>query len=195
MPRAGLTRDKVVALAADVVDDVGVERLTLAAVAERAGVALPSLYKHVSGIDGLHRDLSVLALRELVGELTRAAAGKAGRDALVALADAMRDYARRHPGRYAASAKAPDPDDDEHAALSNDAVTLVVDVLAAYRIAGTDAIDAVRAVRAAVHGFVALEAAGGFRMAQDLDASYHRLIDALDVAFTTWAKTSKGTKR
>jgi len=187
MPRVGLNRDKVVALAAEVADDVGIERLTLAAVAERAGVALPSLYKHVEGIDRLHRNLSVAALRELLAELTRAAAGKAGRDALHALAGTIRGYAQRHPGRYAASAKAPNAGDEEHEALSAETVGLVVDVLGAYRIEGADAIDAVRAVRAAIHGFVSLEASGGYRMAQDLDVSYHRLIDALDVAFTTWA--------
>lgn len=191
MPRAGLNRQKVVALAADIADDIGIERLTLAAIAQRAGVALPSLYKHVEGIDRLHRDLSVAALRELLAELTRAAAGRAGGEALHALARSTRDYARRHPGRYSASTKAPEPGDEEHEALSSETVGLIVDVLGAYQVEGADAIDAVRAFRAAVHGFVSLEANGGYRLAQDIDTSYLRLIDALDVAYTTWAQ--KGT--
>ncbi|MEV1143797.1 TetR family transcriptional regulator, partial [Micromonospora sp. NPDC049799] len=54
MPRAGLTPQTVVRAAADLADEVGLDRLTLAAVAARLGVALPSLYKHVRGADALH---------------------------------------------------------------------------------------------------------------------------------------------
>jgi AcrR family transcriptional regulator len=46
MPRVGLTHERVVAEAAVVADEVGLESLTLAAVAKRVGVAIPSLYKH-----------------------------------------------------------------------------------------------------------------------------------------------------
>jgi WHG domain-containing protein len=37
----------------------------------------------------------------------------------------------------------------------------------------------VRALRTAVHGFAALEAAGGFGRPLDRDASFRRLVDAL----------------
>jgi AcrR family transcriptional regulator len=188
MPRAGLTTDKVVAVAGDVADELGWERLTLAGVADRCGVALPSLYKHVAGLDGLRRDLSVAALRDVLAELSKATVGRSGPEALHALADTLRSYARRHPGRYTASVRAPEPDDGEHGALSADAVDLVVAALRGYGITDADAIDAVRSVRAAVHGFISLEASGGFRLAHDLDTSFRRLVDALDVAFTTWAK-------
>ncbi len=50
MPRAGLTPDRIISEAATVADEVGLDRLTLAAVAHRCGVSLPGLYKHVSGL-------------------------------------------------------------------------------------------------------------------------------------------------
>jgi hypothetical protein len=37
-----------------------------------------------------------------------------------------------------------------------------------------------------MHGFVALEAGGGFGLPQSVDASYHRLVDALDTALRAW---------
>jgi AcrR family transcriptional regulator len=188
MPRAGLTRERVVSEAAVVADDVGLDRLTLATVAQRFGVALPSLYKHVRGLDGLHRDLAVLGVRELTVALSRATVGRSGRDALQALAHAYRDYAKAHPGRYAASVRAPDPADEEHDAASDEVMAIVLAVLAGYGITGKDAIDAVRSLRAAMHGFVTLEAAGGFGLPRSVEASYTRLIDALDVAFGSWAE-------
>ena len=53
MPRAGLSPRVVVDLALEVVDDGGPSGwadLGLSAVAHRAGVAVPSLYKHVDGL-------------------------------------------------------------------------------------------------------------------------------------------------
>jgi AcrR family transcriptional regulator len=190
MARAGLTPDRVVHEAAIVADEVGLERLTLAAVAERFGVALPSLYKHVRGREGLQRDLAVLGVRELTVALSRAAVGRSGADALRSLARAYRDYAHARPGLYAASVRAPSADDAEHLKVSEDALDVVRAVLAGYHITGADAIDAIRALRAALHGFVALEAEGGFGLPQSLDASFTRLADAFDAAFSNWAASA-----
>ncbi len=192
MPRLGLTHERVVAEAATVADEVGLDRLTLATVALRFGVSLPSLYKHVRSLDGLKRDLAVLGVRELTAALSAAAVGRAGRDALQAIAKAYRQYAKAHPGRTAASVRAPDPNDAEHLAASEAILAVLLAVLAGYGISGANAIDAIRSLRAAVHGFVTLEAAGGFGLPQSVDATYDRLIDALDTAFATWAAAPAG---
>jgi AcrR family transcriptional regulator len=190
MPRMGLTRDRVVAEAGAVADEVGLDRLTLASVAKRLGVSLPGLYKHIDSLDGLKRDLAVLGVRELTTVMARAASGRAGRDALHAVADAYRAYAAEHPGLCAASIRAPAPGDTGHAEAGRAAVDILLSVLIAYRISGDDAIDAIRCMRVALHGFVTLEAAGGFGLPQSVDATFVRLIDALDTAFTTWASAS-----
>ncbi len=46
---------------------------------------------------------SLVAVRELGEVLRHAAVGRAGSDALRVVAAAYRDYATRHPGRYAAT--------------------------------------------------------------------------------------------
>src|SRR2546430_17046984 len=103
MPRAGLTPERIISAAATVADEVGLDRLTLAAVAQRCGVSLPGLYKHVSGLDEVRRGIALLAVRELTGAGARAAAGVTGADALRAISAAYRSYALACPGRYAAS--------------------------------------------------------------------------------------------
>lgn len=186
MPRVGLTRERIAQQAAAVADQAGFDRLTLAAVAARCGVSLPGLYKHVNGLDTVRRDVAVLAVRELTAVLAQAAAGLAGRDALVAFAQAYRGYATAHPGRYAASVRAPDPGDEEHSAAGAAAIGLIANVLTGYRIEGEDLIDAVRMLRAALHGFVALEAADGFGLPQSVDATFTRLVGSLHTAWSTW---------
>lgn len=194
MGRAGLTPERVVHEAAIVADQVGLERLTLAAVAERFGVALPSLYKHVRGRDGLQRDLAMLGVQELTVALSRATVGRSRGDALRSLAGAYRDYARARPGLYAASVRAPSPGDAEHLATNDEALDVVRAVLAGYGITGAAAIDAIRALRAALHGFVTLEQGGGFGLPQSVDASFTRLADAFDAAFSSWVAPDAVTR-
>jgi AcrR family transcriptional regulator len=186
MPRIGLTAERVVVEAGAVADEVGLDRLTLAAVAQRFGVSVPSLYKHVKGLDGLNRDLSVYAVRELHDALARVAVGRSGRDALNAIAAAYRAYAHAHPGLVEASVRAPAPDDAEHARVAGDIIAMLAAALSEYKLDEPDLIDAIRMLRATMHGFVTLEIAGGFGIPQSVDATFTRLIDSLDAAYRSW---------
>ncbi|SCG54367.1 TetR/AcrR family transcriptional regulator [Micromonospora inositola] len=186
MPRAGLTPQTVVREAARLADEVGYDRLTLAALAGRLGVALPSLYKHVKGADALNQKLAALATGEIAAELTSAAAGRAGGDALRAVANAYREYARRHPGRYPATQRVPDPADPDHVADAERAVGAIYAILRGYGLSGDAAVDATRMFRAAVHGFITLEAAGGFGLPRDIDRSFDQMVAGLDTACRDW---------
>ncbi|MGK5743022.1 TetR/AcrR family transcriptional regulator [Micromonospora sp. URMC 103] len=188
MPRAGLNEQAVVREAARLVDEVGYQQLTLAALAGRLGVALPSLYKHIRGADALAQKLSALVTAELATELTTAGVGRAGADALRAIADAYRAYARRHPGRYPATQRVPDQADPEHVAAGERAVGAIYAVLRGYGLTGDDAVDAARVLRSALHGFVSLEAAGGFGLPRDVDRSYEQLVTAMDTSFRSWPR-------
>ncbi len=189
MPRAGLSRSVVIAEAAELVDEVGWDQLTMAGVADRLGVRLPSLYKHIGSLDDLRRGIGLLALAELRDALGSAAIGRAGPEALREVALAYGAYARAHPGRYAATIAAPSPGEDERAALAERILQIVFAVLAGYGLAGDDAVHATRVLRAALHGFVTLEASGGFGMPQDIAVSYDCLIRTLDESLARWKPT------
>jgi AcrR family transcriptional regulator len=195
VPRAGLSTAVVVAEAAGVADEVGLDKLTLAMVAKRFGVALPSLYKHVPGLDALLQKVSALATAELADEVTVAAAGRAGGDAQRAIADAWRAYAKRHPGRYLAVQRVPDPADPAHVAAGEKVVGAVYAVLRGYGLDGADLVDATRAMRSAVHGFVMLETGGGFGLPQDIDRSFHRLVDLIDKGLQNLVASAAGELR
>jgi AcrR family transcriptional regulator len=191
VPRVGLNQQVVVREAARLADEVGADQLTLAALANRLGVALPSLYKHVRGADALAQKLSALATAELAEDLTAAVAGRAGPDALRALAAAYRAYARRHPGRYPATQRVPDRADPEHVAAGERAVGAIYAALRGYGLDGDDAVDATRMLRSTLHGFVSLEAAGGFGLPRTVDTSFDRLVAALDGTFRSWPREER----
>jgi AcrR family transcriptional regulator len=178
VPRAGLDRGQVVAAAAAIADAEGLDAVTLARVAAGLGVKSPSLYNHVPGRDGLVRGIAVQGLGELAAALREAAVGRSGTDGLLAASQAYRRFVLEHPGRYAAGAIAA-PDDDDHAAAGGAVLDVLRGVLRSWELSGDDEIHALRALRSAVHGFATLEAAGGFGLDVDLDASFTRLITAL----------------
>jgi len=179
MPRQGLDTQAVVDAAAALADAEGLEAVTLARLGAQLGVRAPSLYSHVDGLDDLRRRVATRGAWQLAGELQAAAAGRARGDALAAIADAYRAYARRHPGAYAALQRASN-DSGPAAAAAASVVDVVVAALRGYGLEGEDAIHAVRIVRAALHGFVALENDGGFGLPLARDESFGRLIAVLD---------------
>jgi len=190
VPRVGLTPDAVVALALQTADEVGSDALTLAEVAARAGVKVPSLYKHIASLDVLRNAVAAAATRELAHELRVAAVGVSRAEALDRLCQAYRGYALRHPGRYAATQRAPLPGesrDAAHAAAAEDVQAVVSATLRGYDIADDQLIDATRALRAALHGFCALENGGGFAIPVSIDESFARMVAGLDRMLSSWA--------
>lgn len=175
--RAGLDHEAVVEGAAMLVDEEGIDQLSLGRLAERLGIRTPSLYNHVSGLAGLKHDLALYCLRDLLDHATRAIIGKSRAEAIVALADAYRSYAKKTPGRFRLTQQAPESGDLESQALAQQVVDVVRAILAPYRLSDEDAIHAIRGLRSIVQGFVSLEVNGGFGLPVDLDASFHWLIN------------------
>lgn len=175
MARAGLNTDAVVTAAISEIDENGAAGLTIAAVARRCGVAAPSLYKHVSDVTELRALVSRRVIEELTAELVPAVTGRSGYEALSGLMRQWREYAVNHPRRYAALANDPlsDPRTRE---VASRLLSVLMAVLDGYGLSGSAAIHQARCVRSAVHGFVTLEAGGGFGLSEDLDISYERLI-------------------
>jgi len=183
MARAGLDSDAVVEAGARLADAVGLENVTLAQLASELGVRPPSLYAHVGGLEDLRRRIGARGASELASAMAEAGIGRAGGEALAALAHAYRDYARAHPGSYAAAQLARELRADPAAAAAGaQATEVALAVLRGYGLEGEAAVHAARIVRVALHGFVTLEVSGGFAIELSLDETFARVIAALDAA-------------
>ena len=174
----GIDRARIVEVAAALADAYGLERLTLAQIAAELGVRLPSLYNHIDGLEGLRRDLSMFGMHQLLDRLSRATIGKSSDRAVLALAQAYRSYVIEHPGCYAATVRAPAPDNLELQQVSQDIINVVLAVLEPYNLDPNMAIHAVRGLRSIIHGFATLEALGGFGLPLDREESFQLLLQA-----------------
>lgn len=191
MPRQGLTSERVTAAAAELADEVGLSRVTVAAVARHFGVTDAALYVHVRGRDALIEQVAVRAAAIFADRLALAVAGRAGREALVGFADAYRAFAVTHPGQYAATQLQMPPEVGTNSAGHLRLIELSYAMLRGYGLAEPGLTDALRFVRSTFHGFASLEASEGFGHPRHLDASWQRILDAVHHTLATWPTGSK----
>ncbi|WP_228974788.1 TetR/AcrR family transcriptional regulator [Streptomyces sp. DH12] len=186
MGRAGLTPERLTLAGAELADEVGFEHVTVSALARRFDVRVASLYSHVRSSQDLKTRIALLALEELADRAADALAGRAGKDALTALANVYRDYAREHPGRYAATRTPLDPQTAATSAGGRHA-SMTRALLRGYDLAEPDRTHAVRLLGSVFHGYVSLEMGGGFsHSAPDTDETWSRILDALDALLRAW---------
>lgn len=183
MARVGLTTERLTEAGAELADEVGFEQVTVSELARRFDVRVASLYSHVRNSQELKTRIALLALAELADRAAEAIAGRAGKDALTAFADVYRDYAREHPGRYAAAQLRLDP----APAAAGRHAQLTRAILRGYELSEPDQTHAVRLLGSVVHGYVSLELASGFsHSAPDTQETWSRILEALDALLRNW---------
>lgn len=161
MAKVRLTITTVTTTAVDLIDESGLDALSLSAVARELGVGPSALYTHCEGLDGLRHLVAVAALRNLTGELRTAAIGNSGNDALAAMGEAYRRFAMTHPGQFASTLRPPDPSHEELQAATELLLEVFTLVFAAMGLPGEDSSQAARSTRSAIHGFLAIEHLAG----------------------------------
>ena len=176
MSRRSLTTDAVVDAAARLADAEGLDQVTLARLAAELKIRPSSLFTHIKGLADLRRQLQLRGLREMAALAARAAVGRAGADAIMATAIALRQFAHEHPGLYAASLPATPAQDPELNTVAEQFVGAFFDTMRQYGFEGEEAVHAVRGLFSTIHGFIMLERALTFGMPIDTGESFRWLM-------------------
>ncbi|MET8331228.1 TetR-like C-terminal domain-containing protein [Streptomyces sp. NPDC005181] len=186
MARAGLTTERLTQAGAELADDVGFDQVTPSALARRFDVKVASLYSHLKNSQDLKTRIALFALEELADRGAADLAGRAGKDALAAFANVYRDYAREHPGRYAAAQMKLTPEAAAASAGGRHS-QMTRAILRGYDLTEPDQTHAVRMLGSVFHGYVSLEAQGGFsHSSPDSQESWERILDAMDALLRNW---------
>lgn len=149
-----LDRRTLVIAAADLADTEGWNELTLSRVAGTVDRHVSSLYTHVDGLEALRHEVAVLAVTELADVVWEATVGTGGAEALTAIAEAERDFARAHPGRMAALRSHLGSDDPEFKAQAQRIALPIRTVLASFGLDARQVGIAHRVFSAAVRGLI-----------------------------------------
>lgn len=161
----------------NLIDENGLDELSLSSLAKELQIRPPSLYNHINSLSELKQALAIQGLKELYQYMLHAAIGKSGDDAIRNLSYAYVQFVRTHPGLYDATTRFPNPEDPELQHQQQLIVELVMQVLEAYGLQKEMSIHMVRGFRSILHGFTSIEQTGGFGMPLDTDQSLSLLID------------------
>jgi AcrR family transcriptional regulator len=162
----------VVAAGRQLLEEEGLEALTMRRLAERVGIRAPSLYKHLPDKAALEAAIIATGFEEAAAAFEQAVdrAGEGAGDALVALAAAYRRFALEHPHLYRLMNNGPLPRAHLPPGLEGRTAAPLL------RVAGSQA--RARAVWAFAHGMVMLELDQRFPPDADLDAAWRAGIAA-----------------
>jgi len=175
--RIKLNRQIIIAAAAGIADLRGLDNVTLTALANYLEVRKPSLYNHINGLPDVRGQLAIWGTDQLCSTISDAAIGKAKQDAITAIADAYRLFAKERPGLYKAIVSSPDRDNLELKIAIQKLIAVLSTILEPYNLNAHDKTHAIRGLRSLMHGFASLEEAGWFAAPVDREESYQRLIN------------------
>lgn len=167
---------QIVTAARELLDEEGLEALSMRRLAERLGIRAPSLYKHFPSKEALEAALISEGFREQ-GAMFQTAL-ETSNEPLTSMAVAYRRYAQHNPGLYrlmfdrSLNRALLQPGSEE---------TAVIPVVQA---AGGDR-DLARAAFAFAHGMTMLELNQRFPPDADLQAAWRRGMQALESSATT----------
>jgi len=185
MPRAGVDTEMIVKAAAKLVDEKGIEAITLKEISERLGIRSPSLYNHIGGLPELKEKVSHYAMEQLKDCLVRAVMGRGGIDALKEMGKSYIQFAREHTGLYETIQWMNIAADAPAGSLFSEVVQLVYDIAATVGADELEASHIIRIVRSMAHGFASVESHRGFSHPSSVESSYEYALDMLFLGIKT----------
>ena len=149
-------------------------------VARALGIQPPSLYNHVEDSEALRRLVAIRAWQIFCDTCERAQGRKRGARALTAFGAAYRQFAQDEPGLFdLMEVVALDPTAADYLPSMQRIFRLFAGPLEALGVPAAERTHLIRALRAAVHGFVVLERRGQFAMADNVDESFILMLKRL----------------
>ena len=171
--RVGLDKNTILKTAANMADTNGIASVTLKALAEELGIKSPSLYKHISGLDELNKELMLYGWKALEQDIIKASIGKAKDDAIIAICWTYRNYVTLHPGLYEAMQWYNMYQLEEHLNATEGIISVIFQVLDAYNLTEEQKVHIVRMLRGFLQGFLTIESHGGYGNPQPIDDSFN----------------------
>jgi AcrR family transcriptional regulator len=180
---ARTSREAIVAAGRALLEEGGLDAVTMQAVADRVGVRAPSLYKRLDDRSALIAAIAGDVLEDLGRAVHPALEADDPADAVRIMADRYRAFAHGSPGAYqlifTRLLPTAQPTVETNARASADLLIL------AERLVGRErSLEAARLLTAFAHGFVSMELAGAFRLGGDVDAAFRFAVETLIAGLT-----------
>lgn len=177
MPRTGLSQERVIQAAIALIEQSGASNFSMRALADSLQIRTASLYNHVESMESLMVGVCARALQMQRNCEMDAIEGKSHSEAIIALANAYRTFAKEHKELYRLIMNTAVSSGDQLSEISQCIVEPFMTVLKNTTLSGNEKYHWQRVLRGIVHGFVSQEDAGFFsHLPADVDESFQTAI-------------------
>lgn len=174
MPRSGLTKEKIIEAAVILIEQYGTAEFSMRALADSLQIKTASLYNHVENMESLMVEVCARALQLQRDTQMRAITGKSHNEAIFALANAYRVFAREHKELYRLTMNTAVSNSEQISTISGCIIEPYLQVLQDTSLSDSEKTHWQRVFRGIVHGFVSQEEAGFFsHLPADVEESFH----------------------
>lgn len=178
--RSQFTKEIILKAALEVIDESGINELSINSLARKLEIQPPSMYNHFESLEDLRIQVSVEVHKKVTTWIKKAVEGKESKKAVLAMAISWRDYAIKYPGRYKLSSTFPSQESEEWQTVFIGLRDFTTEIIkSAYVISDADIRSAARAIRSLIHGFVMFELTSGWSQVIEADKSFKKSIGLL----------------
>ncbi|MDM8100525.1 MULTISPECIES: TetR/AcrR family transcriptional regulator [Oceanobacillus] len=170
--RKKITQERIIDATLEIVEEKGIAGVTIKNTAIQLGIKPPSLYNHVENLEDLLDIAANKSMRNLYEKLLTASIGLEKKEALWAIAQEYRNFAKNNPGQYELAQKVNVWNSEETKQISEQIVAIFLKILQKYTLSEEEAIHFIRVLRSYLHGFTLLEINEGFGLPQELEKSF-----------------------
>ena len=156
MARMGLDKSAVISRAAQLANDVGLENITLKALANDLNIQPPSLYSHIRGLEDLTKELMLYGWLQMEDQILEAVAGISGYDAIEVICRTFMRYATTNPGVFNAMLWYNKFENDEANNATQKLFSVVFKVFSSLNISQENSDHLMRTFRSFLEGFALL---------------------------------------
>ena len=156
MARMGLDKNAVISRAAQLANDIGLDNITLKALANDLNIQPPSLYYHIGGLDDLKKELMIYGWHQMEEQIVEAVAGISGYDAIEVICREFVKYATENPGVFNAMLWYNKFENDKTNNATKKLFSVVFKVFSSLNISQEDSDHLMRTFRSFLEGFALL---------------------------------------
>ena len=194
MAKKGLDKVSVIAAAAELANEKGLDELSLKDLANRLEIRSPSLYNHISGLDELKREIMLYGWEQLGDEMLKAAEEHCGYDAIKAMCRAFYRYAAENKGVFGAMLWYNKYADEDSMNATVAMFSQLYKTLGEVGISREMAEHLIRTLRGFLEGFSLLVNNGAFGHLADVNESFELSLDVLVEGMKAAAERGKANE-
>ncbi|MBP0956240.1 MAG: WHG domain-containing protein [Oscillospiraceae bacterium] len=179
MAKKGLDKNAVIASAAALANEKGLDNVTLKDLADSLEIRSPSLYNHISGLNELKREIMLYGWKQAEESILRAAEGINGYEAIRAMCRAFYRYSSENKGVFSAMLWYNKYADEGSMEATSGLFSRLYKIMEDMGISREMTEHLIRTLRGFLEGFALLVNNGAFGHPADIDESFEVSLDVL----------------